>query len=82
MRLVLLDEVVLKQKRVLLTVNHHIFDIRYVSYQLPRLAALVVFVEIAVNPPMQVLGLADIDNLPVLVKVLVHTRLLVYAFQQ
>jgi hypothetical protein len=52
-----------------------------VRYQLPRLAALMVFAEIAIHPPMQVLGLAHIDNLSLFVKVLVHARLLGYAFQ-
>ena len=50
--------------------------------ELTRLAGGMILVEIAVHPPMQVLSLTDIDNLPFLVVVLVHTRLLGYAFQQ
>jgi hypothetical protein len=75
-------QVVFQQERILLTCHNHILDIRYMCHQLTRLGRLVLFAEIAVHPPMQVLGLPDIDNLSFFVKVLVNTRLFGYSLQQ
>ena len=82
MRLVLLDEVVFQQECVLFALYNHITYICYMSNQLAGLGRLMVFIEIAVNPPVQVLRFPYIDNLPFFVKVLVHTRTLRNALQQ
>lgn len=80
--LILLDEVILQQEGILLAIHYHIAYISYMRYELACLAGLMVLVEIAVYPSVQVLGFTDIDNLSVPVVVLVHTRLLGYALQQ
>ena len=49
--------------------------------QLAGLGRRVLFGEITIDTAMQVLCLTHIDDLPVLIKVLVHTRALRYAFQ-
>ena len=62
------------------TFYDHIPYIGYMRYKLPRLGRLMIFIKITVYPSMQVLGLADIDNLSLFIIILVHTRLLRYAF--
>ena len=44
--------------------------------QLAGLGRRVLFGEITIDTPVQVLRLTDIDDLPVLIKVLVHARVL------
>ena len=51
-RMVLLDEIVLQQERILFAIYHYIAYIRYMRYQLARLGRLMVFVEIAVYAPV------------------------------
>ena len=41
-----------------------------------------VFIKVAVHPSMQVLCFSHIDDLPVLIKVLVHARILRNALQE
>ena len=50
-------------------------------HQLSSLARLMVFVEIAVYPAVQILRFAYIYNLPVFVEILIHARTLGYAMQ-
>ena len=81
-RLILLDKIVLQQKGILFALHHHVLDISYMRYQLPRLGRLMVLAEIAIDPTMQILSLTDIDNLTVCIVILVHARLLRYATNQ
>ena len=80
MRLILLDKVVFQQECILFAIYYYVAYISNVRYELTRFRGLMLLVEIAIYPPVKILSLADIDNLPVLIKVLVYTRLLRYAF--
>ena len=81
-RLALLYQIILQQKGILLTCYYHIFDIRYMNHQLPGFAALMLFIEVTVYPPVKILCLTNIDDLPILIKVLVYARTLRNTLQQ
>ena len=81
-RLILLDKVVLQQECVLLTTDHHIFDIGYMRHQLTRLERCLILVEVAAYAPLQVLGFTHIDNCTFTIEVLIYTGLLRQALQE
>ena len=78
-RLVLLDQVVLQQKSILLTLHNHVLDVCYVCYQLPGLERGLVLAEVAAYASLQVLGLTYIYHLPGIIQMLVHAGLFGYA---
>lgn len=80
-RLVLLDQVVLKQKCILFATNHNILDIGYVRYKLTRFGRRDILVEVTAYTALKVLSFTHIDYSPLTVEVLVNTRLLRYALQ-
>ena len=71
---VFLDKVVLQQQGILLRIDHNVADICNLRHQHPCLGRLVVFGEIRVHTPLQVLGLSHIDDDSLLVQVLVYAR--------
>ena len=75
-RTVLLDQVVLEQKRVLFGVHDDVFDVADLLDENPGLVVVVLLVEIGGDPSLQVLRLADVDDRSLLVVVLVRSRLL------
>ena len=81
MRLILLDEVVFQQECILLTIYHHVPYISDMGHKLAGFGRLMILVEIAIHPSVQVLCLTDIDNLSLFIEVLVHTGTLRYALQ-
>ena len=82
MRLILLDQVVLQQKRVLLAADHHILDIGYMRHELARLERCLILVEVAAYAPLEVLGFAYVDNCTFTIEVLIYSRLLRQALQE
>ena len=72
-RLPLLDEVVLERERFLLVVDQDVVDVAGFGDQRAGLdVGQPVVVEVAADAAAQVLGLADVDDRPVLVFVEVH----------
>lgn len=74
--LVLLDEVVFEQEGVLLAVHYDVVYVGDVFDELFGLEAVLLFVEVTAHAAVEVLRLAHIDDLPCLIEVLVHARLL------
>ena len=83
--LVALDEVVLQQERVFFRVHHDILDVSDLAHQHGGLPALVVFAEIGIDAPFQVLGLSYVDDGSFVVQILVASgtvgQVEDYAFQ-
>ena len=75
MRLKPLDKVVFEQEGIGFGVHHDIFHVVYVRDHGAYLAFLFL-VEIRIDAPFEVLGLAHVDNRALLVEILVHARLL------
>lgn len=75
-RLMLLDKIILQQKRILFALHHHIADICDLFDQQFGFVAVLLFMEITTYTPFQVLGFTHIDHFPNIVEVLVHSWLL------
>ena len=74
--LISLDEVVFEQQRVFFRFHHDVADVANLRDEQARLIALLFLVEIRTDAPLQVLRLADIDDFPRFIEVLVATRCL------
>ena len=54
--------------------NYDVFDVADVAYQDVGLYRVVYFVEIGGYSPFQVFSFAHVDNLPLFVEILIHSR--------
>ena len=81
-RLILLDQVVLQQKRILFAADHHILDVRNMRHKLACLERGLVLTEVTAHAPLEVLGLTHIDHCSLTIEVLIYARLLGYTLQQ
>ena len=70
-RFVAFDQIVLQQKRILICIDHDIFNVPNFTHQKSCLGALLVFVEIRADASLLVLGLAHIYNRTFIVQILV-----------
>ena len=73
--MILLNQIIFQKQCILFGIYHEIFNIPNLLHQNPRLVAIVLLIEIGRNPALQVLCLADIDNRPLLIKVLIASGL-------
>jgi hypothetical protein len=81
MRLVLLDKVVLQQKRLLFGGHDRILDVNDIFDVEGCLITIVLPIEVAVYSSLEILGLTHIDNFAIRVVIAVHTGQLGQRFQ-
>ena len=74
LRLMFLDQVVLEQEGILLIVDYDVVDVANLADQDQRLLRLLTLQKVGGYAPFEVLRLADVDNLPAFVEILVHAR--------
>ena len=74
--LVFLDQIIFQQQCIFFRIHHDVSDVGNLAHEHPRLARLVLFAEIRINPSLQILRLSNVDNRSLLVQVLVNARLL------
>jgi len=81
-RLVFFDEVVLEQQGVVLGFYQHRADIADLPHQHGDAVVIVVFIEIATDPSLQVLCLTDVEDLSFCIEKLIHARSIRKSFDQ
>ena len=75
-RLVLLDQRIFQQQRVQLGFYNDVLDVGDFAHEHHRLAILVlILVEIAGNPVLQVLGLAHVKQITLVIVILINPRI-------
>ena len=74
-RFVLLDKGVFEQERIFLRIHHGVGDVADLRNEHGRFSTLLLLIKIRRDTALQVFGLPDVDNRPLVVIILVAARL-------
>ena len=75
-RLVLLNQRILKQQRVELSLSNNGLNVDHLAHEHTKSGGIVALMKVRTHPLLQVFGLADVQDHPLFINVVVHPRAL------